>query len=933
MSDRGESPNGDASPPRIPEQLLAAILRDPRVREDVLGDLHAAYQEYEQRSRVPGLRYWIAALDVGIRFLLPRRSTSSGPATGDPSRGPGSMPGILLNDLRYAVRTLRKSPGFTAVAVLSLALGIGAISTIFSVLNAAVLRPLPFEEPDRLVVIREFDRERGRERRPTVPTFLAWREQNQTFEQMVANDLLGWMGGGGLDIHTVSWAGGTARLRTQVVGAHLFRLLGVEPVLGRAFVAEDFRESAISGSAVVISFGLWQQLFGGDPAALGQELVGVEGTKTIIGVMPPGFWVSSQTSMVHAWIADDVTQASLTDLQNVGRAYEVVGRLKGGVSVEQAQAELRTISRGLELDAGTEDTRWQVEVEPLAERLSVRYAGTLYVLFGAVGCVLLIACLNVATLSLGRAAARSREIATRLALGAGRWRVVRQLLTESLLLALLGGVLGVGLAVAGIKLFIVLAAGWYPPADEIQVDGTVLGFTLALSFLTGIVSGVAPALRSSAVNLTDSLKSGAQGALGRSRHRVSDILVVAEAALALVLLVGAGLMLNSFVRLVRVDPGFQSDQLLTIGFDLEHAKYLKGVGSQTGHRFTPRAALVQPQLLERIETLPEVESVGLVSQFGARPPVSILGRPAAARDEPFRARYFESSPDYVRTLQIPLLQGRVFTARDGADAPGVAIINETMARQLFPGEDPLGARVQADLLLGRLVQEDFIADRPRTIVGVVGDVKRRLRSETGPVMYVPYGQHLDVYPTWGPWRMRAFKQLVNRTAADPLRLAGAVRTAMADVDPDLVPYDIMTMDARLADSAAQEEFWMQLLGLFAALGVALAAIGLYGVIAYAVAQRTHELGVRTALGATRTDVLTLIVRQGLVLALLGVAIGIPAAVALTRVIGSRLFGVTPTDPATFAAAAVMFVGIALLACSIPARRATKVDPLVALRAE
>ena len=638
--------------------------------------------------------------------------------------------------------------------------------------------------------------------------------------------------------------------------------------------------------------------------------------------------------MAHAWVGDDYTQASLTVVQNTGR-YNVVGRLKGGVSVEQAEAELQTISRRLALDAGTpatEDTPWRVQVEPLAERLSGSYAGTLYVLFGAVGCVLLIACLNVATLSLGRAAARRKEIATRLALGAGRLRVVRQLLTESLLLALLGGVLGVGLAVAGIRLFIALAAGWYPPTDEIQVDGTVLGFTVGLSLVTGIVSGVAPALRSSAVNLTDALKAGARGITGGARHRISDVLVVSEAALALILLVGAGLMLNSFVRLVRVDPGFPSDQLLTIRFDLQHGKYLKLDSSELTARFTPGAVVVQQQLLERIDTLPEVDSVGLISARVARPPVSILGRPAADRQEPFRAAYMESSPEYFRTLQLPLLQGRVFTARDGAGAPGVAIINETMARQLFPREDPIGARLEADLL-GRLAQEDFIDDQPRTIVGVVGDVKHRLRSDFVAAMWVPYEQHLDVYPAFGPWGMRAFKQLVIRTAADPLSLAGAVSTAMVDVDPDLVPYDIMTMDALVADSAAQEKFWMQLLGLFAGLAVALAVIGLYGVIAYAVTQRTHELGVRTALGATRTNVFTLIVRQGLVLALLGVAIGIPAAVALTRVIASRLFGVTPTDPATLAAAAVLFVSIALLACSIPARRATKIDPLVALRAE
>ena len=543
------------SGPRIYRTLIALLPSDFQARNSAeMEDLFAeALAESRRRGRLAPLGTWLrGTLDiigyvVRARLLGWRPDSSgaragSGPTlsdhtpTGGPSRGPGSMPGILLGDLRYAVRTLRKNPGFTTVAVLSLALGIGATSTIFSVLNAAVLRRLPFPEPDRLVDIREFDPERGRALAPTVATFLAWREQNQTFEQMAL-----WEGiQGGADFVPVSTAGGTERVRIGVEGVNLFRLLGVEPVLGRTFVAEDVSEPPFA-STVVISFGLWQQLFGGDPAALGQELtLHREGTKTIVGVMPPGFRVNPQSSMAHAWVGDDYTQASLTVVQNAGR-NNVVGRLKGGVSVEQARADLQAISRRLALDTATEDTPWQAQVEPLAKRLSVRYAGTLYVLFGVVGCVLLIACLNVATLSLSRAAARRQEIGTRLALGAGRWRVVRQLLTESLLLALLGGVLGVGLAVAGIQLFIALAAGWYPPTDEIQINGTVLGFTVALAFLTGIVSGVAPALRSSAVNLTDSLKAGAQGALGRSRHRVSDVLVVAQAALALVLLVGAGL--------------------------------------------------------------------------------------------------------------------------------------------------------------------------------------------------------------------------------------------------------------------------------------------------------------------------------------------------------------------------------------------------------
>jgi putative ABC transport system permease protein len=682
---------------------------------------------------------------------------------------------------------LRSSPGFTAVAVLSLALGIGANTTIFSVFNTMLLRPLPFKDPDRLVMIKKTHPEQDQwGRNPKKSTVLEWRKQSQTFRRMGMSQVI-------TNTVTLSGADGAERGRVQFISPNLLSVLGVEPALGRSFLPEDVPAVPSGGSsAVLISHGLWERRFGADPNVLGQTFTAHGNVRTVIGVMAPGFWVYPWAKNADLWIALNLNNLADTSW------LTAIGRLKPGASIDHAQAELDTISRRLDLANAETDTGWSVRVLPMHERVLGRYRDRLFILLGAVGFVLLIACANVANLLLARANARQKEIAVRASLGAGRLRLVRQLLTESATLALLGGALGVLLSLWGVELFVALAPQWFVRTGEIGIDATVLGFTLGISLLTGILFGLAPALRASKPDLNESLKEGGRRSRGGLRHRSHSLLVVSEVALALVLLVGAGLMINSFLRLQRVDLGFNPDKLLTAEILLEGPKYWKGVGGDT-KRVTPQGAIFYERLLERVRSLPGVRSADIISRLPSRSfwPVqfTILGRPAPAPDELPRADYNEISSGFFRTIGVPLLKGRYLTERDVEASPWVVIINEAMARQFFPDEDPIGKMLHMSIYhwsSGRIFQEE----KPRQIVGVVSDVRQRLESDPAPAMYGPYRQHFWEYPS-GRYEMHLGKNLVIRTGSEPMSLATAMRRVISEVDKDQAVYDIMTMEDRL----------------------------------------------------------------------------------------------------------------------------------------
>jgi putative ABC transport system permease protein len=826
----------------------------------------------------------------------------------------------LWQDLRFGARMLLKQPGFTLIAVLTLALGIGANTAIFSVVNAVLLRALPYEESEHLVFLSE--------RAPRMdgvsiawPNYLDWRDRNYVFEQIGVYNR---------DSYNLTESGEPERLLAGQVTAELFAALRVNAALGRVFTNDEDKPGA--APVVVLSHGVWQRRFGGDPGVVNKTIKLNDQSYTVIGVTPPGFQFPAR---VELWVS--VGRLTGTDAYQ-GRGNHMglygVARLKPDVTVEQARAELTNIAAALEKQFPATNQGQQVSVSTLKDSI-VEDAGTaLWILLGAVGFVLLIACANVANLLLARASTRRREMAVRLALGAGRWRIVRQLLTESALLALLGGGLGVALAAWGIDVILAISPGGIPRASEIGLDGSVLAFTAAVSLVTGIAFGLLPALQAGSVSLQETLKESGRG-LAAGRHWARSVLVVGQIALTLALLVGAGLLLRSFHRLQQVNPGFAYERLLTFRVALPERKY---------PAFEQRVNFYR-QLVENLQSLPGVESAAVSSGLplgntGWQSSVTIVGRPVPPPNERILVDNLLAGPSYFRTMGIPLLRGRWFDERDNRDhlrngslnevaglVAGVKaiIVDEEFARRHFPGEDPVGQRI-------RLFGDPSDPHTPApTIVGVVGRVKvDGLRAESNrPQCYVPFYQM--------PFAGMSVVVKSSTDGGDPTQLpdhlVAAVRRQVTQLDAAQPIYSVRTMGKIRSDSLASERLNLTLLGLFAALALTLAVVGLYGVMSYVVAERTHELGVRLALGAQVRDVYALILRQGMRLALLGVALGLGGALALTRLLKQLLFGVNATDPLTFGGVALLLVGVALLACWIPARRATKVDPMIALRCD
>jgi putative ABC transport system permease protein len=641
--------------------------------------------------------------------------------------------------------------------------------------------------------------------------------------------------------------------------------------------------------------------------------------------MPPGFWIYPWTRAVDVWQALNITNNSLTPDT---RWLSVLARLKPGIKVEQARAEMDVFTGQLEEQDPKASRGWRVNVEELREYYFGGWREDVYLLLGAVGFILLIACANVANLLLARAATREREMALRVSLGAGRFRIVRQLLTESILLALLGGALGMLLAVWGKKIFLALA-DWFPRGGEIKVDTAVLGFTLGVSVFTGILFGLAPALKASRVNLNESLKAAGSRHAGQSRQVGRSLIVMVEIALALVLLIGAGLMINSLFRLKAVNLGYNPRNLLIGSIQLNDSKYREILGGDK-KRVTPQVDSFYQQVVERLQTVPGVTSAGVASSLWRPAQFKILGRPAQSGGEELQAAFFETNPGYFRAMQIPLLKGRNLTEQDDARAQWVVVVSESMARKHFPGEDPIGKMLQVEFSAGGL---SVLEDQPRQIVGVVGDVRYwGLYGDPPPTLYVPHLQHIWVSPS-GISLYHLSRTFFIRTSTNPMILASSLRQVVAQVDRDQPVFDIMPMEQSLSDWVGYQRFYMQLFGIFASLAVFLAVIGIYGVMSYSVARRTHEIGIRVAIGASRGRVLLLVLRQALKLTLAGVAIGIGAAIGVTRLIANWLYGVKPVDPLTFTIVSLVLIGVGLLASYIPARRAARVDPVVALRYE
>ncbi|MCI0489449.1 MAG: ABC transporter permease [Blastocatellia bacterium] len=805
----------------------------------------------------------------------------------------------LFQDLRYAIRILIKKPGFVLVAVFTLALGIGANTAIFSVVNAVLFRPLPYTEPDRLVVALHGGTS------PVSPAdFNDWREQNQVFEEMAAAEMWG-----------PNLTGREQPEQLQAVRAtdNLFTMLGVQPRLGRAFLPGD--DDLQAAPVVVLSHRLWQRRFGGDPGIIGQTLTLDGVSYTVVGVMPEGF----EFPLFWATKAEMWAPLPLGNRLNSrgGRSLRVFARLKPGVSRETAQVEMDAIAQRIAQAYPESHTENGVRVVPLHQKIVGDARPALLVLLGAVAFVLAVACANVANLMLVRAGARRREIAVRLALGAARFRLVRQLLTEGLLLSLLGGGAGLLLALWGVRSFVAgMPEDILPRQQVIGIDGGVLWFTLLLSLITGVLFSLVPALKASKPDLNETLKESSRQS--QSGGGLRSLLVIAEIALALVLLTGAGLMIRSFAGLRAIDPGFDAENLLTMKVSV----------AGTNHSPGPRREAFFRRLIERIESLPGVRSASAINHLplaGDRwgRSFSMEGQPPTTPAARPRAAYRVAQPGYFRTMGIAL-RGRDFDERDDLNAPGAVIVNEALALRYWPGEEAIGKRIK----IGALESDDPWL----SVVGVARDVKQEEWSqEAESEIYLPYRQEASYLTNPAPHF--SYLTLVVRTASDATSLAPSVRREVWAIEKDAPISSIATMEDVIAEQLWQARFSMLLLGLFAGVSMMLAGIGIYGVMSYSVAQRTHEIGIRMALGAGRSDILRMVIKQGITLAIAGVLIGLAAAFALTRVMEGLLYGVSATDPMTFSSIALLLVTVAIAACIIPARRAMRVDPMVALRYE
>ena len=803
----------------------------------------------------------------------------------------------LLRDLKFAARSLLKRPALTIIAVITLAIGIGANSAIFSVVNALLIKPLPFPDLNRIVAIWEKQPSRGVEHNEaSMANYLDWRTQNQTFEQM---GLYRWWSTNLTGIEPPE------RIQGFLVTANFLDVLGMKPSIGRGFSAEEDQPG--KDAVAILTFGLWQRRFGADPYIVNKTITLNGLARTVIGVMPEGF---NYPRGVEVLAPLALTPELARSRQS--HSYYVVGRLKPNVSLDRAQADLDTIASRLEKEYAASNTGWGVVVYPIIEDTVRLYKTAVLVLMAAVGFVLLIVCANVANLMLARAAGRQKEMALRAALGASRSRLIRQLLTESVILALVGGGLGVLIAFWGVDLLRTLnpgeAAKFAPGWDRLGVSVPVLGFNLGLSILSGLLFGLAPAWQISRTDLNGALKEGGRLSSTGS-HRLRGLLVISEVALSLMLLVSAGLLMRSFVSLLRTDPGFSPDKILTMHLALPAAKYKED----------PQRVSFYSELVSRVKALPGVESAALVNYLplgGSNSSDAFLieGTPEPPPGQDFIGRYRVCTPEYFETLGIPIVKGRAFTEQDRAGAPPVIIVNETLAKRFWPNGDALGKRMR---FTGPPEKSPWIQ-----VVGIVPDVKHDLSLPVTPDYYLPYAQD--------SWNSMV---LVAKTRVEPLALAASVRQQVWSIDKDQPVFDVRSMDQVRALSVSLYSFSSVSLGIFAVIAVLLAAIGIYGVMSYAVMQRTQEIGIRMALGARAADVLKLVVRNGMSLALIGVVAGLAGSYALTRLLASLLVGVTPTDVVTFALVTLGLLMIALLACYVPARRATKVDPLVALRYE